>query len=489
MEAQKLFEILGDLECEWRGATPSGMVKGISLDSRKVREHYVFAAIKGSKADGHDYINTAVANGARVILCQTLPSVLAETVAYIKTSDPGIAYAKICQAYYDHPARKMTIVGVTGTNGKTTVATLLYQLFSSMGYTCGLLSTVENLIAGTLIPATHTTPDAEGIASLMQQMVNAGCTHAFMEVSSHALDQNRVYGLPFKAAIFTNITHDHLDYHGDFLTYKNAKKKFFDGLDKNAVAIINADDKNGLSMADHTKAAVKTYGLKSMADYRCKIISNDTSGLAMVIDGKEVYTQIMGEFNAYNLTAVYAVAKEMGYESDLILQHLSMLPGAEGRLGIVKTENTKITGVVDYAHTPDALENVLQTLKKTKKSGTSLITVFGCGGDRDRSKRPEMGAIAARLSDKVIVTSDNPRSEDPQLIIDQVLEGVPDGLKNKVLAIADRTQAIRTAVMLAQSEDIVLVAGKGHEKYQEIKGERFPFEDKKVLEETLSSKT
>ena len=484
-----MFEILRDLECEWQGATPSGIVKGISLDSRNVGDGYVFAAIKGSKADGHDYIESAMAAGAAVILCQTFPSVISDKISYVRCDDPSIAYAMLCQAYYDYPAQKLTIVGVTGTNGKTTVATLLYQLFSSLGYNCGLLSTVENLIAGTLIPATHTTPDAQGIASLMHQMVDAGCTHVFMEVSSHALDQNRVYGLPFKGAIFTNITHDHLDYHGDFLTYKKAKKKFFDGLGKDAVAIINADDKNGLSMTDHTKASIKTYGLKGMSDYRCKIISNDTSGLAMVIDGKEVYTQIMGEFNAYNLTAVYAVAKEMGYESELILQHLSMLPGAEGRLGIVKTENTKITGIVDYAHTPDALENVLQTLKKTKKSGTSLITVFGCGGDRDRSKRPEMGAIAARLSDKVIVTSDNPRSEDPQLIIDQVLEGVPVGLKNKVLAIADRTQAIRTAVMLAQSEDIVLVAGKGHEKYQEIKGERFPFEDKKVLEETLSSKT
>lgn len=487
MKAQKLFDILEGREGNWHGAELSDVVEGVTLDSRKVKQDFVFAAIPGFKSDGHQFIGSAIEKGARFIICLSLPEVLAEGVSYYQSAQPAQVYALVCQAFYDNPAQKLTIIGVTGTNGKTTVATLLYQLFSSMGYKCGLLSTVENLISGQKIDATHTTPDAEGIALLMKKMVDAGCTHVMMEVSSHALDQDRVFGLPFKGAIFTNLTHDHLDYHGDFLSYKKAKKKFFDNLDKSAIAILNADDKNGLSMGDHTKATVKSYGLKSMADYRCKIISNDTNGLSLLLDGKELHLSMMGEFNAYNLTSVYGLACELGLDPHEILRHLSVLPGAEGRLMIVKVVQSTKTGIVDYAHTPDALQNVLETLKKTKKTGRSLITVFGCGGDRDKTKRPVMGAIAAKLSDKVVVTSDNPRNEDPDEIIGQVLEGIPQTLRNKVLSVADRSQAIRTAVMLAAEEDIVLVAGKGHEKYQEIKGERFPFEDKKVLEDALTS--
>ena len=488
MTAHKLFEILEDLKCEWQGATGTDQISGVSLDSRKIANGYVFAAIKGSKVDGHAYIETAINQGASVIICQKYPDTMPQGILFIKTEEPAKAYALVCHAFYGNPGTDLTIIGVTGTNGKTTVATLLFQLFTKLGYKCGLLSTVENLIVDKVINATHTTPDAEGIARLMAEMKSSGCTYVFMEVSSHALDQDRVYGIDFKGAIFTNITHDHLDYHGDFLTYKKAKKKFFDQLNKESIAILNADDKNGLSMGDHTKASVKTYGLRSMADYRCKIVSNDTNGLALIIDRKEVHLPMMGEFNAYNLTAVYAIAIELGFDADQILTYMSILPGAEGRLTLVRKANTSVTGVVDYAHTPDALENVLQTLRKTKKNTASLITVFGCGGDRDKTKRPEMGAIAAKYSDKVVVTSDNPRSEDPEAIINQVLEGIPATLKNKVLAISDRAQAIKTAAMLSSGSDIVLVAGKGHEKYQEIKGEKFPFEDKKVLEDVLSSK-
>ena len=488
MKAQKLIEILdGDGRCEVSGPL-NFEISGITLDSRKAQNGYLFAAIKGFTSDGHAFIETAIANGASVILCTSFPEILLEQVLYIKVNNSAQSYAVTSQAFYNFPAQKLKIVGVTGTNGKTTVATLLYQLFGKLGYKCGLLSTVENKIGDEIISATHTTPDAGGIANLMSKMVAAGCTYAFMEVSSHALDQDRVYGIPFMGAIFTNITHDHLDYHGTFLNYLKAKKKFFDQLGRDSFALINMDDKNGKSMLDHTKAKGKSYGLKSMADYRCKILNNDTSGLHLIMDGKEVVMGMMGEFNAYNLLAVYGSAKEMGYESDLILATLSTLPGAEGRMQMVKAGKNSIVGIIDYAHTPDALENITETLRKSKPSSSKLITVVGCGGDRDKTKRAEMGKIAAQKSDTVIVTSDNPRSEDPESIIMQVLEGVPKELKNKVVAITDRAQAIKTAVLLAQGSDVVLVAGKGHEKYQEIKGEKLPFEDKKVLETALVSK-
>ncbi|HPN69992.1 MAG TPA: UDP-N-acetylmuramoyl-L-alanyl-D-glutamate--2,6-diaminopimelate ligase [Saprospiraceae bacterium] len=488
MRAQKLIEILdGNGRCEVYGPTDLE-VSGITLDSRKIEAGFLFAAIRGATSDGHSFIEMAIEKGASLILCTELPQTLKANVCYLKVAHSAQAFAKVSQAFYDFPAEKLMVIGVTGTNGKTTVATLLFQLFTELGFKCGLLSTVENKIGVEIVPATHTTPDAQGIAALMDRMVTEGCTYAFMEVSSHALDQERVFGIPFKGAIFTNITHDHLDYHGTFLNYQRAKRKFFDQLSSEAFTMINLDDRNGKSMYDHTKAKVKTYGLKSMADYRCKVLSNDTSGLHLWVDGKEVMMGMMGEFNAYNLLAVYGTAKELGFESDKILQILSYLPGAEGRMQLVKSKNTKIVGIVDYAHTPDALENITETLKKSKPIGSSLITVFGCGGDRDKTKRPEMGKIAAQKSDRVIITSDNPRSEDPDKIISEVLEGIPQELKNKVVAISDRSQAIKTAVMIAKGSDVVLVAGKGHEKYQEIKGEKLPFEDKKVLEDALDSK-
>lgn len=462
------------------------VVKGLSIDSRKIDEGFVFAALKGTKTDGHQFITTALQKGASVIICEILPVITNDTCCYVRTDKVADLFAHLAFAFYGID-KDLKVIGVTGTNGKTSVATLLYQMVSMWGYKCGLISTVENKIGTEVIPSTHTTPDAEGLAQLMHHMQMEKCDYIFMEVSSHALDQGRVNAVPFKGAIFTNITRDHLDYHGTFMNYINAKKKFFDMLPASAFAITNKDDKNGAKMIESTKARVKYYGLKSMADYKAKLISSGTEGLQMLVDNIEFFSPMVGEFNAYNLLAIYATAVESGFDKNQILTTLSGLTGAEGRMERVFNRNAGLTGFIDYAHTPDALENVLVTIKKSKKNDQKIITIIGCGGDRDKGKRPLMADIAVQNSDKVIFTNDNPRSENPDAIINDMMQGVNTDDQRKVLCITDRRQAIKTAVMLSQRGDIILLAGKGHEKYQEINGEKLPFEDKKELEEAMLS--
>ena len=486
MEAKKLFEIyIGDLSRERLGA-PEGEVKGIALDSRKVVEGGCYIAIRGNAADGHDYISQAIAKGARVIVCENMPQDAEAGVFYQRVTDTRAAAAKLAHGFYGDPTAHMKVVGVTGTNGKTTVATLMHQLYTRLGFTCGLISTVENIIGNTVVPATHTTPDAVSLAALMEEMRQRGCSHVFMEVSSHALDQKRVMGVHFSAAVFTNITHDHLDYHKTFLAYIQAKKLFFDHLEDNSLAIINVDDRNGKTMVQNTRAKVVTYALHSMADYRCKILSDDMEGLQLRINQWDVSCRMSGAFNAYNLTAVLAVAHGLGENQDEVLSILSGLQGAEGRMEKVEDTVKNRTGIVDYAHTPDALENVLKTISASARKDQKIFVVVGCGGDRDASKRPLMAAIAAKYAHTAIFTSDNPRSEDPETILDQMMEGLDQTQKAKSLRITDRLMAIKTAAMMSTNGDIVLVAGKGHEKYQEIKGVKHPFEDKKILSEAFS---
>lgn len=462
-------------------------INGLSIDSRKIEKDFVFAALKGTKVDGHKYIALAIEKGAVVILCENLPEQIEKQVCYIQTNNVAEIFADIAFAYYEiSPALK--VIGVTGTNGKTSITTLLYQLLSILGHKCGLISTVENKIGSEVIPSTHTTPDAEGLAQLLSQMQKEKCEYILMEVSSHALEQGRVSAVPFKGAVFTNITRDHLDYHGTFINYINAKKKFFDMLPKDAFALINKDDKNGAKMIESCKAQIKYYGLKSMADFKAKLISTGIDGLHMVIDHVDFHSPMVGMFNAYNLLAVYGVSSELGFEKNDILTALSRIYGAEGRMERVENRKNGIVGFVDYAHTPDALENVLISIKKSKTKNQEIITIVGCGGDRDKGKRPLMAEIAVGQSSKVIFTSDNPRSEDPMAILNDMLLGVKSEDQGKVLSIVDRRQAIKTAVMLAQKGDIIVLAGKGHEKYQEINGEKLPFEDKKELETALLSK-
>lgn len=486
LEAKKLFEIyIGDLSRE-RWGNPEGDISGIALDSRKVVPGGCYVAIRGTAADGHDFIPTAIKDGARAIVCEAMPVEKVDGVFYLVVSDARAAAARLAHGFYGDPSAEMTVAGVTGTNGKTTVATLMYQLFTKLGYTCGLISTVENIIGHDVIPATHTTPDAVSLAALMREMKDRGCTHVFMEVSSHALDQKRVMGIHFKAAVFTNISHDHLDYHKTFLGYIQAKKLFFDHLEENCFAVINADDKNGKTMVQNTKGRIVSYALHTMADYRCKILSDDIAGLQLRINQWDVSCRMSGAFNAYNLTAVLATAVLLGQNEDEVLSILSDLRGAEGRMEKVEDPVKNRTGIVDYAHTPDALENVLRTIVASSGKNQKIITVVGCGGDRDATKRPVMAAIAAALSHTVIFTSDNPRSEDPEIILDQMMEGLDEVKRAKSIRITDRLMAIKTAAMMAGNGDIVLVAGKGHEKYQEIKGVKYPFEDKKILSEAFS---
>lgn len=486
MEAKKLFEIyIGDLSQERRG-TQEGDIRGIALDSRKVVEGGCYIAIRGNAADGHDFIPQAIAAGAKAIVCETMPDTSAEGVFYLRVSDTRAAAARLAHGFYGDPSAQTTVVGVTGTNGKTTVATLLYQLYTRLGFTCGLISTVENIIGQEVIPATHTTPDAVSLAALMRDMKDKGCDYIFMEVSSHALDQKRVMGVHFKAAVFTNITHDHLDYHKTFLAYIQAKKLFFDHLEEGSLAIINMDDRNGKTMVQNTRGKVVGYALHTMADYRCKILADDITGLQLRINQWDVSCRISGAFNAYNLTAVLAVAHGLGQDHDEVLSILSGLRGAEGRMEKVDDAVRNRTGIVDYAHTPDALENVLKTITASAGKDQKIITVVGCGGDRDAAKRPIMAALAAKYSHTAIFTSDNPRSEDPESILDQMMVGLDEEQKSRSLRITDRLMAIKTAAMMAGNGDIVLVAGKGHEKYQDIKGVKYPFEDKKILSEAFS---
>jgi UDP-N-acetylmuramoyl-L-alanyl-D-glutamate--2,6-diaminopimelate ligase len=458
-------------------------VKDLQIDSRKVSAGSCFIAVKGSVVDGHRFIETAINNGASVIVCETIPAILKETVTYVEVENSAVAAGYISHNFYNEPSLKLKLVGVTGTNGKTTIATLLWKLFSGLGYKCGLISTVQNQIGNEIIFATHTTPDAISINALLKQMLDAGCTHVFMECSSHAIHQHRITGLQFTGALFSNITHDHLDYHKTFDEYIRVKKSWFDGLPSSAFAISNADDKRGAVMLQNTPAKKYFYSLKTMADFKGKILENSLVGLHMMVNESEVYFRLIGEFNAYNLLAVYGAAICLGEEKSNVLQVLSSLDGAEGRFDYMVSKNDKVMGIVDYAHTPDALLNVLATIKKLRQGNEHIITVVGCGGDRDKTKRPIMAAAACELSDRVIFTSDNPRSEDPLEILKEMEAGVNVVARKKYITIADRREAIKTAVSLAVKEDIILVAGKGHEKYQEIKGVKHDFDDKKILNE------
>lgn len=459
-------------------------VKSICFDSRKAAPGSLFIAIKGTQSDGHAFIQKAIDLGAVAIVCQVLPENLDARVTYVAVKNSAVALGVIASLFYQSPSAQMKLVGVTGTNGKTTVATLLYKLFGAMGIRRGLLSTVENRIEDRVIPSTHTTPDPIQLNALLREMADAGCTHVFMEVSSHAIDQERIAGLTFAGALFTNISHDHLDYHETFEKYITVKKRFFDDLPADAFALVNADDKRGMVMLQNTKASRYTYGRKKMVDFKGKIITNSIEGLELEIGGKNVWFKLIGDFNAYNLLAAYGAATLLGYDSDEVLTKLSALDGATGRFQLVQPGG-KFTAIVDYAHTPDALQNVLDTIATFRSGTEQVITVVGCGGNRDRAKRPLMAAIACKLSDKVIITSDNPRDEDPMEIIREMQAGVSPTEVRKTLVMVDREEAIKSACMMAREKDIVLVAGKGHETYQEIKGVKHPFDDREVLERMM----
>lgn len=482
MKAKTLFDILPTSAEYSAQGTLEVEVKGITIDSRKVENGFVYAAFRGTITDGHAFITDAIDGGAVCVICEEIPSGVAADITWVVTSDVRGLTGKMLDAFYDHPSAQLKLVGVTGTNGKTTVATLLHQLFSGLGYKCGLVSTVQNLIGDQVLPSTHTTPDVASLHALIADMHDEGCDYIFMEVSSHAADQKRIAGLHFAGGLFTNITHDHLDYHGTMRAYIAAKKLFFDGLGKDAFAIVNADDRNGMVMVQQCRARIKTYSLTTMADYKTRLLDNSLFGLHLRMNELEADFRLTGTFNAYNLTLVFGAAIELGQEGHEVLTVLSGLPGAKGRFEQVMDTKTGKCGIIDYAHTPDALENVLRTISQVKSSSQSIITVIGCGGNRDAAKRPLMAGVAVAGSDKVIFTSDNPRFEDPEMILNQMEEGVPSDQKSKVLRITDRMSAIKTAVMLAGQGDVILVAGKGHEDYQEIKGEKLPFDDKKVLE-------
>lgn len=458
-------------------------VNALQLDSRKAGTGDAFIALKGVATDGHAYISKVVEQGAVAVICETMPAEIKEGVTYVEVENSHVAAGFLAHNFYGQPSEQLKLVGVTGTNGKTTIATLLFKLFSGLGYKCGLLSTVDNHIGDQVIPATHTTPDAVSLNALLKQMVDAGCEYAFMETSSHAIHQHRIAGLRYAGGLFSNITHDHLDYHKTFDEYIRVKKAFFDALPSDAFAISNADDKRGGVMLQNTSAHKYFYSLRTLADFKGKIIENALTGLVMTINDQEVHFRLIGEFNAYNLLAVYGAAVCLGQDKHEVLRVLSMLTGAEGRFDYIISKNGQVIGIVDYAHTPDALLNVLTTIKKLRKGHEQIITVVGCGGDRDKTKRPEMGEIACEHSDKAIFTSDNPRSEDPLEILKDMEATLNTAAKRKFISIADRKEAIKTAVSLANPEDIVLIAGKGHEKYQEIKGVKHPFDDKQVLQE------
>jgi UDP-N-acetylmuramoyl-L-alanyl-D-glutamate--2,6-diaminopimelate ligase len=472
-----LLAVHGTLELE---------MSQIDFDSRTVKQGGVFVAVKGTQVDGHEFISKAIELGAKAIVCEVVPDERVEGVTYVQVKDSHQALALLAANFYGNPSRELKMVGVTGTNGKTTTTTLLHDVFTDLGHKSGLLSTVVNKIGQTEIPATHTTPNPIALNALLRKMVDEGCQYCFMEVSSHAIHQNRVAGLDFDIAGFTNISHDHLDYHKTFKEYIYAKKKFFDDLSSSATAIINIDDANGGVMVQNSKAAVKTMALKTVADYKVKIVENTFSGLVLNLNQHELWTNLIGGFNAYNLLLVYAVAIELGIEEMDVLRAISKLKSVEGRFEHLRSDGG-IVAIIDYAHTPDALKNVLATIQSVRTRNEQVITVVGCGGDRDRTKRPLMAEISAVLSDKVILTSDNPRTENPDAIIDEMKVGVPVDRSSKVMAITNREEAIKVACALAVPGDIVLVAGKGHEKYQEINGERFPFDDLTLVKETLKN--
>jgi UDP-N-acetylmuramoyl-L-alanyl-D-glutamate--2,6-diaminopimelate ligase len=455
-------------------------INGIEFDSRKVIPNKLFVAVPGTQTDGHDYIGKAIELGATAILCEILPSALSPEITYVQVNNSAQAMGRCAANFYGNPSEKLKLVGVTGTNGKTSVATLLFNLFRKLGYTCGLLSTVENKIEDEVIPATHTTPDSVRINELLHKMLEKGCTHVFMEVSSHAVVMERIAGLRFAGGIFTNITQDHLDFHETFKNYIDAKKGFFDQLPKTAFALTNTDDKNGKVMLQNTAARKESYTLRGVGTFKGKVLESGLFGLHMTIDEQEVWFKLIGRFNAYNLLAVYGTAILLGEKEENVLTELSQLAPPPGRFQQIHSKDGKIA-IVDYAHTPDALQNVLETINDLKEDNQQVITVVGCGGNRDKGKRPQMASIACNLSTKVILTSDNPRNEEPQDILNDMQTGVSITQRKKVVSISDRREAIKTAVMLASDSDIILIAGKGHENYQEIKGIKHHFDDREEV--------
>ncbi|MFN4863492.1 MAG: UDP-N-acetylmuramoyl-L-alanyl-D-glutamate--2,6-diaminopimelate ligase [Bacteroidota bacterium] len=468
-------QVFGQVEVE---------VNGLQIDSRSVSSGNLYAAMKGTTVDGHTFIEGCLNAGASAILCEVLPASLREGVAYVLVDHVAKALGEICLNFYDRKAENITIVGTTGTNGKTSVSTLLFDLFTLRGNLCGLISTVENRIGTDIIPSTHTTPNIVALHGLLAQMADAGCSHCFMEVSSHAVDQRRIAGVPFAAGVFTNITHDHLDYHKTFDNYIKAKKQFFDELPADAFAVTNKDDRNGMVMLQNTKAMRYTYAMKQPADFTVRVSEHDFTGMQLQLNQTEFWTPLIGGFNAYNLCAVYATAFLLTEgDAELPIQ-MSALGKVNGRFEVLRGPN-RITAIVDYAHTPDALKNVLQTINEIRKNSVNLITVVGCGGNRDQAKRPEMGKLASAMSNRAILTSDNPRLEDPQSILEQMEAGVEPQNYKRIVKIVDRKEAIKTAVLMAQSGDIILVAGKGHETYQDIQGVKHPFDDKIILSETF----
>jgi len=490
----QVLEVQGSMDIE---------IGQIRFDSRAVQPGDVFVAVRGAAVDGHQFIDKAIEKGAVAVVCERPSDNLtsSETITWVRVHDAAEALGEMASAYYGNPSEEITLVGITGTNGKTTTATLLWQLFTALGYKCGLIGTVENRVGEEVIASTHTTPDAVRLHELLRQMADAGCSQVFMEISSHAVHQRRIAGAMFAGGVFTNLTHDHLDYHQTFAEYRDAKKKFFDDLPKTAFALTNADDKNGSLMLQNTRADKHTYGLKKPADFKAKIIENSLDGLHLELDGAQIHARMIGEFNAYNLAAAYGVAmllarsktSEVFKTSEVyqtaILTALSNLPGAEGRFDYINHPSKPgCIGIVDYAHTPDALEKVLETIAKLKKKSSRVITVTGAGGDRDKTKRPIMAQVSARLSDQLILTSDNPRTEDPAAILKEMEAGLDAAGLKKTLTIQDREQAIKTAIRLAGPNDVILVAGKGHEKYQDIMGVKHPFDDKQMLSKFFEEK-
>ena len=471
-----VLDILGNKEIE---------ISEIVFDSRKVIENSLYIAIKGTLADGHQYISSAIEKGAKGIVCEVLPEQKEEGIIYIKVENSSKVLGLLASNFYGNPSEKLTLVGITGTNGKTSVSTLLFDIFKKMGYSSVLISTVEYRIGDEVFPSTHTTPDIITLNKILSKAVEQGCQYAFMEVSSHGIHQGRIDGLNFRIAGFTNITHDHLDYHKTFLEYLNTKKRFFDELPQTAVAITNIDDKNGLVMLQNTKAKKKTYAVKTLADYHGKLLELDFNGMLLDFNGKEFWTTLTGKFNVYNLLLVFAIARELGFEENEILTTISKLKRVNGRFEVLKSQGG-IIFVVDYAHTPDALENILDSINEIRTKNERLITIFGCGGDRDREKRPEMGKVATRKSTLAIITSDNPRTEDPAQIIKEIEAGVESQNFSKYITIPDRKEAIKMAIKFAEPKDIVLLAGKGHETYQEINGVRHHFDDKETILELVN---
>jgi UDP-N-acetylmuramoyl-L-alanyl-D-glutamate--2,6-diaminopimelate ligase len=479
-----LKDILWKVAIEAVNGSTDIAIEKMEFDSRKITENDVFIAIRGTISDGHEFIETAINKGAIAIICDEFPEIIVQGITYIKVNDTNKAMAFMAANYFENPSQKLKLIGITGTNGKTTIASLLFQLFQKAGYKTGLLSTVKIVVDTNEYKATHTTPDSISINYYLNEMVNAGVDYCFMEVSSHGIHQKRTEGLHFTGGVFTNLSHDHLDYHATFSEYRDVKKSFFDYLPKTAFALSNIDDKNGTVMLQNTNAKKRSYALKTYSDYKALILENQLSGLLLKINDNEVWVRLIGTFNAYNLLAIYGTAVELGMESLEVLRLLSELESVSGRFQYI-ISNGKVTAIVDYAHTPDALENVLKTINDIRTKNEQLITVVGCGGDRDKTKRPVMAGIASDLSDKIIITSDNPRSENPETIIEEMERGVAPQNYKKTVSIIDRKQAIKAACQLAQANDIILIAGKGHETYQEINGVRHDFDDMKIVKEML----